>query len=96
MRSLGHNPGEEELHRIMNEVDLDHNGEIDFSEFLTMMSKMGQNTVDDELNEAFRVFDKDGSGSISEEELKLVMNSLGGLACCCYVDVSPDRLHHEI
>lgn len=31
MRSLGHNPSESELQDMINEVDADNNGTIDFS-----------------------------------------------------------------
>merc|ERR1712018_398933 len=37
MRSLGQNPTEAELQDMINEVDADGNGTIDFPEFLTMM-----------------------------------------------------------
>ena len=39
MRSLGQNPTESELGDMINEVDADGNGTIDFPEFLTLMAK---------------------------------------------------------
>jgi len=42
MRSLGQNPTEAELADMIAEVDANGNGQIDFSEFLTMMSKKMQ------------------------------------------------------
>jgi calmodulin len=78
MRSLGQNPTEAELHDMINEVDADGNGTIDFPEFLTMMArKMRDSDTQDEIKEAFKVFDKDGNGYISAAELRHVMTSLG-------------------
>jgi calmodulin len=44
---------------MINEVDADGNGTIDFPEFLTMMArKMKDTDSEEEIREAFRVFDK--------------------------------------
>lgn len=78
MRSLGQNPTESELQDMINEVDVDGNGTIDFDEFLNMMAKkMKETDSEEELREAFRVFDKDGNGYISAAELRHVMTNLG-------------------
>ncbi|KAK3809400.1 MAG: putative calmodulin [Benniella sp.] len=78
MRSLGQNPTESELQDMVNEVDADGNGTIDFPEFLTMMArKMKDTDSEDEIKEAFKVFDKDGNGYISPAELRHVMANLG-------------------
>ncbi|KAI9625338.1 hypothetical protein H4Q26_016361 [Puccinia striiformis f. sp. tritici PST-130] len=78
MRSLGQNPTEAELGDMINEVDADGNGTIDFPEFLTMMArKMKDTDSEEEIREAFKVFDKDGNGFISAAELRHVMTNLG-------------------
>ncbi|KAJ3297256.1 hypothetical protein HK104_000683 [Borealophlyctis nickersoniae] len=78
MRSLGQNPTEAELQDMINEVDADGNGTIDFPEFLTMMArKMKDTDSEEEIKEAFKVFDKDGNGFISAAELRHVMTNLG-------------------
>eukprot|EP00112_Aurelia_sp_Birch-Aquarium-sp1_P013437 Seg2850.3 transcript_id=Seg2850.3/GoldUCD/mRNA.D3Y31 product=Calmodulin protein_id=Seg2850.3/GoldUCD/D3Y31 len=78
MRSLGQNPTESELQDMINEVDADGNGEIDFPEFLSMMArKMKETDSEEEIREAFRVFDRDGNGYISASELRHVMTNLG-------------------
>ena len=54
------------------------NGEIDFEEFLQMMSKKIKDTdTEEEIRDAFRIFDKDGNGLISANELKQLMANLG-------------------
>ena len=78
MRSLGQNPTEAELREMINEVDADGSGTIDFPEFLAMMAKkMKDNESEEEIKEAFKVFDKDGNGYISAAELRHVMTNLG-------------------
>ncbi len=77
---------------MINEVDADGNGTIDFPEFLTMMArKMKDTDSAEEIKEAFKVFDKDGNGFISAAELRHIMTNLGEkltdgacvlLACC--------------
>ncbi len=78
MKSLGQVPSETELQDMINEVDVDGNGNIDFKEFLGLMArKMRDTDTEEELIEAFKVFDRDGNGLVSASELKYVMLSLG-------------------
>jgi calmodulin len=81
MKSLGQAPTEAEVADMIHDVDENGDGEIDFQEFLVMMSrKLGdgaQSSQEDELRQAFKVFDKDGNGTIDVAELKLVMQQLG-------------------
>nr|AAD34256.1 calmodulin mutant SYNCAM54 [synthetic construct] len=78
MRSLGQNPTKKKLQDMINEVDADGNGTIDFPEFLNLMArKMKDTDSKKKLKEAFRVFDKDGNGFISAAELRHVMTNLG-------------------
>merc|ERR1712232_125692 len=74
----GQNPTEAELQDMINEVDADGNGTIDFPEFLSLMArKMKDTDTEEELIEAFKVFDRDGNGFISAAELRHVMTNLG-------------------
>ncbi|CAJ2673913.1 unnamed protein product [Trifolium pratense] len=78
IRSLDQNPTEEELQDMINEVDADGNGTIEFVEFLNLMAKkMKETDADEDLKEAFKVFDKDQNGYISASELRHVMINLG-------------------
>ena len=78
MRSLGTNPTAVELQDMINEVDADGNGTVNFPEFLTMCSrKMKDTDCEEELAEAFSVFDRNGRGVVSIDEMKHVMSSLG-------------------
>ncbi|KAG6382578.1 hypothetical protein SASPL_157750 [Salvia splendens] len=79
LRSLDQNPTEEELQDMINEIDSNGNGTIEFSEFISdNFDDFWQETdAEEELKEAFKVFDKDQNGYISAEELRRVMINLG-------------------
>eukprot|EP00112_Aurelia_sp_Birch-Aquarium-sp1_P015199 Seg335.5 transcript_id=Seg335.5/GoldUCD/mRNA.D3Y31 product=Calmodulin protein_id=Seg335.5/GoldUCD/D3Y31 len=78
MRSLGQSPTEKEVATMIKEVDVDGNGEIDFSEFVQMMkTQMKNRDMNKELMEAFQVFDCNRNGRISPTELKVTMRNLG-------------------
>ncbi|KAL3512480.1 hypothetical protein ACH5RR_025197 [Cinchona calisaya] len=79
MKTLGKNPTETELEDLINLVDPDERGTIDFPAFLKlMMAKKMKDTVSEaELKEAFKVFDKDQNGLISAAELRRAMTTLG-------------------
>ncbi|KAK6049330.1 EF hand [Cooperia oncophora] len=58
---------------MINEVDMDGNGQIEFPEFCVMMKRMMKETDSEMIREAFRVFDKDGNGVITAQEFRYFM-----------------------
>ena len=63
MRRGGQNPTEAEVQDMINEVDVDGSGFLEFPEFCLMMHKKLQDTdQENELKETFRVFSKDDEG----------------------------------
>merc|ERR1712088_1262213 len=58
MKSVGLNPSEAEIQDMVNQVDKDGTGSIDFPEFLMMMCiKAEAENAEDEIRGAFTVFD---------------------------------------
>ena len=52
LQSLGQTPTQSELKDMINEVDADGNGTVDFSEFLTMMATKNKgSSIDDDIFE---------------------------------------------
>ena len=83
MRSLGQNPTDAEVQDMINEVDVDGSGAMEFPEFCVMMvKKMAESDTENEIREAYRVFDKDRDGFISRAELRMIFSAL------------PERLTH--
>ncbi|KAL7413189.1 putative calmodulin [Mrakia frigida] len=78
MSSLGQRPSEAELLGMVKEADVNKSGNIDFTEFVGMMTR-NQKEVDweEEIREAFEVFDRNKDGTISATNLKEVMVNLG-------------------
>ena len=62
---------------MINEVDADGNGTVEFAEFvILMMNKVKEMTWEDEILEAFKVLDKEKDNYISERELKYFMRKV--------------------
>nr|GMD02424.1 probable calcium-binding protein CML20 [Ipomoea batatas] len=60
MRALGFEATEEEINRMIAEVDKDGSGAIDFDEFVHMMTnKFGERSTKEELTKAFQIIDQD-------------------------------------
>lgn len=66
-----------DLQQIMQEVDSDGSGVIDYTEFLAATLDRRQYVCEDVCWSAFRVFDRNGDGKISKEELAMVLGDDG-------------------
>ena len=65
MRRAGQNPTEAEVQDMINEVDVDGSGYLEFPEFCMMMhKKLNDSDQENELKEVFRVFGKDETGNL--------------------------------
>merc|ERR1711959_878972 len=79
LRSLGQNPTEAELQALMEEVDKDKSGTIEFDEFVDLMARTNKSKdqMEEEIKNAFLTFDADNSGFIDREELVNVLTTMG-------------------
>lgn len=68
----------EEVDAIFQEVDLDGNGEIEFSEWVVASIDKNSLITDDKLKMAFGLFDKDGGGTIDSKEVKSTLTGFSG------------------
>merc|ERR1711937_16565 len=65
-RALGFEPKKEEIQKMIQDVDDDGSGTIEFPEFMTMMSqKILNRDPKDEILKAFRLFDDDDQPLLS-------------------------------
>ena len=77
MENLGLKPTQDELDDIIRDIDKDMDGQIDYNEFLRLMStKLKDAQTQDELTEAFAVFDNTGQGYFTARELSDVSQML--------------------
>merc|ERR1712217_494188 len=78
MRALGFEVKNEELKKMVTDIDNDGNGTIEFSEFLMMMTaKMGEKDTREDIEKVFKLFDDDNTNKISFRNLARVAEELG-------------------
>lgn len=82
IRYTGSLKSDREMEQLLEPIDTDHNGSIDFEEFKRfVIEKDILKTLPDEvcyeMQDAFNVFDKDKDGFIDRDELKRVLTKIG-------------------
>jgi len=78
MRALGFEIKNEELKKMVTDIDNDGNGTIEFGEFLGMMTaKMGEKDSREDIEKVFKLFDDDNSSKITFKNLARVAEELG-------------------
>ena len=79
MKSLGMKPTEEELERLMNEVDKDGTGEIEFDEFIQLVGKkVNDAELMDQLERVFHKFDCDNDAFLDCHDLVYALKTFAG------------------
>merc|ERR1719160_1438553 len=70
MRALGFEVKNEELKKMVQDIDGDGNGTIEFGEFLQMMTgKMDEKDSREDIEKVFKLFDDDNTNKISFRNL---------------------------
>ncbi|KAF0307445.1 Troponin C, isoform 1 [Amphibalanus amphitrite] len=80
LRMMGIKVSSSSLKAIIEEIDEDGSGEIEFPEFLQLSAKFlieeDEEAMLKELKEAFRLYDKEGNGYITTQTLKEILHEL--------------------
>merc|ERR1712139_286946 len=78
MRALGFEIKNDELKKMITDIDNDGNGTIEFGEFLGMMTaKMGEKDSREDIEKVFKLFDDDSTTKITFKNLARVAEELG-------------------
>lgn len=81
MQLMGHNPTRGDIMDILDDIDIDKNGTVDFKEFaqawwITERIHM-ERDAETELRMAFDIFDKDGDDLLDIDELSKILMQVG-------------------
>ena len=78
MKKLGFSPNEDRVREIVDKVDHNQNGELEFDEFCEFLkiAKSGLG-MENELAGQVQVLDKNGDGYVDAKDIREMMNNLG-------------------
>merc|ERR1711998_349219 len=78
MMALGFEPSDDEIDKMVKDIDVDGNATVEFNEFMEMMSgKMSDKDQIEEMKKAFLLYDDDSTGKITFKNLERVAKELG-------------------
>jgi len=80
LKMMGHPVNRSILNQVIEEVDVDGSGELEFNEFVLLATKFmneeDEEEMKKELKEAFRLYDKEGDGFIPTKVLREILKEL--------------------
>ncbi|XP_022090992.1 calmodulin-1-like isoform X2 [Acanthaster planci] len=76
LKTVGRHPSDAALQKVMNDVDKDKSGFIEYNEFEMMMIKIDAE-IEKRLKATFNQYDKDKSGFITLDELQAAYEDMG-------------------
>ena len=78
LRGLGVNISEEDLRRVMDEVDRNKNGKLEFNEFCELYERYFRNLLTEEkLLTTLAAFDRNNTGMLDAAEIKQILTTQG-------------------
>merc|ERR1711907_171189 len=78
MQSLGFDVKHAVVYNMVSDLDTDGSGEIEFGEFLDVMTaKLSDKNTKEEIERVFKLFDKDRNGTLEADDLSRVCKELG-------------------
>ncbi|KAL4162087.1 hypothetical protein PRNP1_002635 [Phytophthora ramorum] len=78
MRALGFQVTKREVVDLVDDVDVQRSGRVDFNDYMEIMRrKVLARDPDEEIARAFELFDEDGSGAITLRKMRRVAKELG-------------------
>merc|ERR1712046_92446 len=78
MQALGFDPSPVEIKEMLEKIDQDGNGSVEFEEFVDLLSgKMDEKDPATEMADAFAMFDKDNTGKITFKNMQDVIRDMG-------------------
>merc|ERR1712072_919928 len=78
MKSLGFDVKHAVVYNMVSDLDADGSGEIEFDEFLAVMTaKITDKNTKEEIDRVFKLFDKDRNGTLEADDLSRVCKELG-------------------
>merc|ERR1712124_227246 len=78
MKSLGFDVKHAVVYNMVADLDADGSGEIEFGEFLEVMTaKLSDKNTKEEIDRVFKLFDKDRNGTLEADDLSRVCKELG-------------------